>query len=289
MITHTVAPAKINWTLEVLGKRDDGYHEIRTILQTVELHDEISAADSVRPDPLPQKYELVTLAAGMILRHAGRDIAPSLRIDKRIPLAAGLGGGSTDAAATLRLLNHHGGLGVSADDMLAMAAELGSDVSFFLRGGTALAEGRGEVITPLPDAPQAWLVLLAPGASIEDKTRRMYGALQPGDFSDGSQSAALASCIETGGVLDGSMLCNAFERAAFEAFDGLARYRDWMLEAGAASVHLAGAGPALFALASGEPEARAIRARLNRARRGERVHVVRTVTASEATLVWQSA
>lgn len=288
MILHAIAPAKVNLTLEVLRRRDDGYHDVRTILQTIELHDEITAADSPRPDQLPQKYELVTRAAEAILRRAGRDLAPSLRITKRIPLAAGLGGGSTDAAATLRLLNRHGSLGLDDEALHEIAASLGSDVPFFLRGGTALGEGRGEIITPLPDAPPAWIVLLVPGLVLEDKTRRMYAALEPDDFSDGSRTQALADHLRAGGPLDDLLLHNAFERAAHEMFRGLDTYRDWMQQAGARRVHLSGAGPALFALTTGEPEARAIRARMNRARRGERVHVLRTVTSAESTLMWES-
>jgi 4-diphosphocytidyl-2-C-methyl-D-erythritol kinase len=116
----------------------------------------------------------------------------------------------------------------------------------------------------------------------------MYGALTPEDFSDGSRTAGLASAIEQDRAVEDVMLCNAFERVAYTIFPGLAGFRDWMIEAGARSVHVSGAGPALFALASGEPEARAMRARMNRARRGERVYIVRTIPASEATLAWRT-
>jgi 4-diphosphocytidyl-2-C-methyl-D-erythritol kinase len=288
---QTVAPAKINWTLEVIRKRDDGYHEIRTILQTIELHDEMSFEEAdgfymdVKGPYRPGPDDLILRAASTFA--AERNVnGVSIRLDKRIPVAAGLGGGSSDAAATLRAMSQLFG---STDEQVAKIAEgIGSDVPFFLRGGTALAEGRGERITPLADGSEAWLVLVVPAIMMADKTRTMYKWLAPEDFSDGSRTGALASAIEQGEAVEDGMLCNTFERAAYSIFSGLAGFRDWMIEAGARSVHLSGAGPALFALASGEPEARAIRARMNRARRGERVYVVRTIPASESTLAWRT-
>jgi 4-diphosphocytidyl-2-C-methyl-D-erythritol kinase len=290
-VIHTVAPAKVNLTLEVLGKRDDGYHEVRSVLQTIELHDELTfeAEDEFSYD-VKGPYEvseddLVLRAASLFAVEAGVP-GVDIRLDKRIPVASGLGGGSSDAAATLRAMERL----FSAKDGLVrgLAEGIGSDVPFFLQGGTVLAEGRGERVTPLPDIGEKWLVLVVPAIRIENKTRAMYGALLPGDFSDGGKTPALVDAVRQGRSIDDEMLCNAFERAAYEMFPGLGGFRDWMLEAGARSVHLSGAGPALFALASGEPEARAIRGRMNRARRGERVYVVRTVSAAEATLTWNT-
>jgi 4-diphosphocytidyl-2-C-methyl-D-erythritol kinase len=292
MTLTTVAPAKINWTLEVLGKRDDGYHEIRSVMQTIELHDELSFEPS---DAIEVTYEGQEAPEGDLVARAAEAFAERtgghgarISVRKRVLEAAGLGGGSSDAAATLRGLNQLWGVGSMDERLAEMGSELGSDVAFFSHGGTALAEGRGERVTPLPDAPQAWLVLLVPAISLPAKTRAMYSTLRAEDFTDGSRTAALVERLATeDGIEDGS-LCNAFERAAYEHFPGLGKFRDWLIEAGAGSVHLCGAGPALFALASGEPEARAIRGRLNRQRHGERVHVVRTVGPTEATLVWDA-
>lgn len=286
---HTVAPAKVNLTLEVLGKRDDGYHEVRTVLQTIDLHDELSFEEAAGFD-LDVKGAYSPTADDLVIRAASlfaveRNVSGvSVKLDKRVPVAVGLGGGSSDAAAALRAMSKL--FGASDEQLIMLAAGIGSDVTFFLRGGTALAEGRGERVTPLPDAREAWLVLVVPALAMADKTRTMYAALTTEDFSDGARTAALAAAIGRGEAVEDGMLCNAFERAAYEMFAGLGGFRDWMLEAGARSVHLSGAGPALFALASGEPEARAIRARMNRARRGEKVYMVRTIPASEATLVW---
>jgi 4-diphosphocytidyl-2-C-methyl-D-erythritol kinase len=291
-VIHAIAPGKINWTLEVLGKRPDDYHEVRTVIQTIELHDELTFTTADRMSlsvtgPHIATDEDLILQAVRLRRERDREPGGiSISLDKRLPVAAGLGGGSSDAAATLRVLNEMWEARLGQHGLARLAARLGSDVPFFLRGGTALAGGRGEVTSPLPDAPMTWLVLLVPALALPNKTRTMYEALTPGDFTDGSRTKALADHISGGGRIEGERLYNAFDRAAYEVFEGLAVFRDWLLEAGAPSVHVCGAGPSLFALASGEPEALAIRARLNRARRGERVHVVRTVTAAESTLTW---
>jgi 4-diphosphocytidyl-2-C-methyl-D-erythritol kinase len=288
MPVTTIAPAKINWTLEVLGKRADGFHEVRTILQTIELHDEVSveASDRVavsyagRPAP---REDSVRRAADSFAAESG--LGATISVTKQIPVSAGLGGGSSDAAATLRSLAAVWGINEN-DRLPDYARALGSDVTFFLTGGTALAKGRGEVVTPLPDVSETWMLLVVPPISITGKTRRMYSSLRPGDFSDGSNTMQVAERIREGKPIGDDLMCNAFERAAFEAFEGLEKYREWMMAAGARRVHLAGAGPSLFALASGEAEARAMRARITRPKMGERVYAVRTISAAEATLVW---
>ena len=288
MAVTTVAPAKINWALEVLGERPDGFHEVRTILQTIELHDEVSAEASDRvavtyAGRSAPRDDSVRLAAEAFSAESG--LAATVSVSKQIPVSAGLGGGSSDAAATLRCLSAVWDV-EDPERIEAIAAGLGSDVAFFLSGGTALAQGRGEVVTPLPDVGETWMLLVVPPVSIPEKTRRMYASLRPGDFSDGSWTTNLAEEITAGKAVTDAVICNAFERSAYEVFPGLEKYREWMLAAGARVVHLAGSGPSLFALVSGEAEARAMRARITRPKTGERVFAVRTVGAAEATLVW---
>ncbi|HEY5626128.1 MAG TPA: 4-(cytidine 5'-diphospho)-2-C-methyl-D-erythritol kinase [Dehalococcoidia bacterium] len=292
MIT-TVAPAKINWTLEVLGRRDDGYHDVRTVMQAVDLCDEISVdmagrltmAGNSNVD-VPDDEDLILRAARAMAAAAGREAKAAVSATKRVPAAAGLGGGSSDAAATLRVLDRLWETNATGDRLLEVAAGLGSDVPFFLHGGTALAEGKGERITPQADVAATWLVILVPPLTMSEKTKRMYAALTPGDFTQGLHGEAFLAHLASGGSVADAPLFNAFERAAYECFDGLTFFRDSLLQAGASSVHVSGAGPALFCLASGEPEARAIRSRVARVRRGEKVHVVRTLTAAESTAVW---
>ena len=169
-------------------------------------------------------------------------------------MAAGLGGGSSDAAAALRGLNELWGLGLPPEALADMAARLGSDVPFFLHGGTALAEGRGERVTPLPDVPPQELVVVLPSLTLADKTRRMYSLLTPADYTDGSMAGRLADAIRQGRPVTDEHLFNVFDEPAFRTFPELERLRRALLGAGARSVHLAGSGPALFALVDNATE-----------------------------------
>ncbi len=278
------AAAKINWTLEVMGRRDDGYHEVRSVMQTVEPCDilELTPADrlelEVEGAHQPSQDDLVLRAAALL---EGGASGAYIRLSKRVPVAAGLGGGSSDAAAALRGLNHMWRLGYDDAHLAEMGAGIGSDVAFFVHGGTALAEGRGERVTPLTDVPATWLVLLVPTPlRLPEKTRRMYAALTPADFSDGSRTEALRRRLRDGQPVDDGSLYNAFERAAYEVFEGLDAYRDALLAAGARTVHLAGSGPALFALGPDEGAARAMHDRLRPP--GGQSLVVHTLTTAEA-------
>jgi len=280
------APAKVNWTLEVLGRPDHyrGYHEVRTVMQTIDLCDilEFEPGEGVRLEVEgPHEAledDLVLRAAALLDGGGGR--GARIHLAKRIPVAGGLGGGSSDAAATLRGLNELWRLGLGGGRLVEMAAGLGSDVPFFLAGGTALVEGRGERIAPLPDAAPAWLVVLAPPIALVEKTQRMYAALTPSDFSDGSRTAALVTAIRGRRPLVDSGLFNVFERAAYAVFEGLDVYREALLAAGAGRAHLAGAGPALFALAPDEAGANAIRDKVSLP--SGRLFVARTLTAAES-------
>jgi 4-diphosphocytidyl-2-C-methyl-D-erythritol kinase len=130
-----------------------------------------------------------------------------------------------------------------------MAARLGSDVPFFVHGGTALAEGRGERVVPLPDAPRQELVIALPDLNLADKTRRMYSLLTPADYTDGSTARRLAEAIRRGEPVEDGQLFNVFDGPAFRTFPELESLHRVLLAAGARSVHLAGSGPALFVLA----------------------------------------
>jgi 4-diphosphocytidyl-2-C-methyl-D-erythritol kinase len=280
------APAKINWTLEALGRPDSyrGYHEVRTVMQTVEPCDslDIGPANGLQLEVEGRRGvsedDLILRAAAALDEGGGRGAC--IRVSKRIPVAAGLGGGSSDAAVALRGLNELWKLGHSDAQLAEAGAGLGADVPFFVYGGTGLAEGRGERVTSLPEPPPVWLVLLAPPFELPEKTKRMYAALTPDDFSDGSRTEALVGRIRGGGQIDDSGLYNVFERVAYEVFAGLDAYRDALLAAGARHVHLAGSGPALFALGADEDAARSVHARLRLP--GGQAFVVRTLRAAEA-------
>ena len=253
------ACAKINLVLEVLGRRADGYHEVATVLQEIDLKDILSIGRhaEIRVEP---REDLVLKAAGA-LREAGRCTeGASISIAKGIPVAAGLGGSSSDAAAALRGLNELWGLGLSPGELAGLASHVSSDTAFFLCGGTALGEGRGEVITPLPAFAASWVVLLRPPLQPPpNKTQRLYQSLGPSHFTDGGYATRLADRLRQGRPVCETCFYNAFERVAFDAFPGLETYWRRFADAGAGSVHLAGSGPTLFALLDDRSRARELR------------------------------
>jgi 4-diphosphocytidyl-2-C-methyl-D-erythritol kinase len=255
------APAKINWTLEVLGRRPDGYHEVRTILQTIDIFDtlELETAselvlETTGEDVPPPQENLIMRAARLLQERTGYGGGARMRLAKAIPVAAGLGGGSSDAAAASRGLDLLWGLNLSHERLVELAAEVGSDVTFFLRGGTALAEARGERLTALPDAPATAILVVVPPLSIPEKTRHMYSLLGPKDYSDGAAGDRLADALRQGRPLKEGELYDVFSSLAFQAFPELQTCRQALIQAGAGAVHLAGSGPALFVLLSNEEQ-----------------------------------
>jgi 4-diphosphocytidyl-2-C-methyl-D-erythritol kinase len=261
------APAKINLTLEVLGKRPDGYHEIRSVMQAINLSDRLSFKTNEKIifecDSLLWQAEksLIGRAVDATKRHTGVSNGVLIQITKRIPLSSGLGGDSSDAAAILLGLNQFWELGIPPGDLVEMAGTLGSDVPFFLTGGTALAEGTGRQISPLPAMPHSWVLLLLPHVERpEFKTGALYARLNPGVFTDGARTDALVARLSRGEAVRLEDLFNVFESVAYEVFAGLESYRDGFQKIAGTPVHLAGAGPALFALFNdGEKAARAWR------------------------------
>lgn len=254
-----IAPAKINLALEVLRRRSDGFHEIDTVMATIDLADRIV----LRPRPdgagvevsLTGEYaagidpegDLSRLAAIRMAEAAGRSPDVTIEVEKRIPSPGGLGGGSSDAAAVIRGLNHLWDLKWSMTRLEAVGATIGSDVPFFLHGGTARCTGRGEVVEPLRDiTPLRLLVLVPPVPAAADKTARRYAGLHHHDFSDGGRSKRLAARIARKAPPPTSDLVNAFEsvieRTEPELVAHFARYA----QAGAMRLHLCGAGPSVF-------------------------------------------
>ena len=255
-------PAKINLTLEVLSKRPDGYHEIRSVIQTINLCDSLSFSlndklqfGSDAPDFVVEE-SLVSRAAALLQQTTGCSKGARIEIGKRIPLASGLGGDSSGAAAILRGLNKLWRLGLSTAQLLELAPRLGSDVAFFLYGGTALVEGRGERVTPLPPLPHRWVVLLMPPVPrMPEKTRQLYASLKPSHYTDGQITQKLVEVLNEGGEFKPSMLFNTFENVAFEFFPGLKVYKEHFTQLGASYVHLTGSGPALFTMLEDKAQA----------------------------------
>lgn len=246
------APAKINLTLEVLGKRADGFHEIRSVLQTIDLYDTLYVQEgkgfTFQCDMPGWSAEKSLVSRVLSLLPADFKGGAAIKIEKRIPLLSGLGGDSSDAAALLKGLNELYELNISDDNLHKVANELGSDVAFFLKGGTALAEGKGENLTPLPPLKKFWLVLLFPDITVEPgKTTKMYAALKSSSFSDGARTGQLVEAIKNGKPIEPGLLCNAFEDIVLDVYPDLSYYIRGCIRQGI-PVHLAGSGPTLFAI-----------------------------------------
>ncbi len=237
------APAKLNLGLEVLGKRPDGYHELVTILQTIDLSDRLilEPAPRLAYQPPPGISDDLVARALQFLTEKGVVIEAHLSLEKHIPVAAGLGGGSSDAGTLLGAFVHAGLPRLLA---VAIATQLGSDVPFFLDGGTALARGRGTDLVPLPP-PNGWFVLVVPELTLAHKTRQLYAALSPADYSDGMATLRQAERLRLGQNLDPQLVRNAFLRPLL-TFEAVRRTLDAFLTAGARWAWPSGAGPTVF-------------------------------------------
>jgi 4-diphosphocytidyl-2-C-methyl-D-erythritol kinase len=277
--------AKINLTLDILGRRADGYHELASVMQTVALCDTVALVPA--PDgsrtltcDLPELAGPANLAMRAADALAAEVDAPgvALELRKEIPVQAGLGGGSSDAAAVLLALAELWCVRLSSAELLRLAARLGSDVPFFLTAGTARVGGRGEVVQPLPDIEPCWLVLLKPTVSVP--TAAAFGALAPGDFSAGAATERLARDVLQGKPVAFDALANGFEMSVARDFPTVAAGRAALLAAGAEVVRLSGSGPTLFApferLGPAADVWRALRAA------GHAVWLTRTVSRAEA-------
>ena len=260
---EVLAYAKLNLTFEVLGRRNDGFHQITTIMQTIGL------ADLIRIEPdsalvveceypeLAGEKNLVWRAAVELAKIGNVEPTARITVEKHIPVGMGLGGGSSDAAAALLGLNLLWDLGLSVDELAPIAAGLGSDVSFFLWGGTALAQGRGEQITSLSPLPPLAVTLVFPDLAIPNKTATMYSRLTLGQFSDGGVTRQMVQILTAGQFVKESvsgLVFNAFSKVAAQSYPELAELYREVAEQGGPAMHLCGAGPALFALPSSEEE-----------------------------------
>jgi 4-diphosphocytidyl-2-C-methyl-D-erythritol kinase len=250
--------AKVNRSLRVLGKRRDGYHELDTIFQTVDLTDRMDFLErederlvlTIDGADLPATEEnLVLQAARALLARAGATRGADIHLSKKIPVGGGLGGGSSNAASTLRALSALWNLRVSEADLHSLAASLGSDVPFFLLGGRARGTGRGEILTPLPDGPQEWVLLVMPPFSLS--TAEVYGALPAGALTDSAAATNLGASDPLGGPDR-----NDLEPAAESLQGELRRFRSALLDHGAASARLSGSGSTVFGVFGDEESAR---------------------------------
>ena len=267
MITEA-AYAKINLGLNILGKRADGYHEVAMVMQSVGLSDTITISEgkgieistniaglSCGPDNLAYK------AAALLAERAGLEPNVHIDLEKRIFMAAGLAGGSSDAAAVLRGLNRYWGLGLTNDELRQEAAKLGSDIPFCIEGGTALALGRGEIIEPLEDLPEA-IVVLAKPRGIEVSTAWVYKNYNEGRVIRVPKIRRMAEHIAEGAPALVPYMANVLETVTIPEYPVLASLKAAMVGAGAYYAMMSGSGPTVFAFVDSQDTARQVLAAL---------------------------
>lgn len=258
--------AKINLGLDVLGKRDDGYHEVRMIMQSIGLCDEISlevleedvirlSLDGAGPDVPEDERNIMYKAAALLKEHCSLRKGVYIRAVKHIPSQAGLGGGSADAAAVLKGMNGLFELGLDEKELRELGVRLGADVPFCIMEGTALAEGIGEVLTPIKKAPHLYVLLAKPSEGVA--TGGIYKAIdESGLMEDEEGRAHRKDCIDgliracdTGDIreLCGDLI-NIFEPVTEARQPLIAELRQRMLELGALGALMSGSGPTVYGL-----------------------------------------
>jgi 4-diphosphocytidyl-2-C-methyl-D-erythritol kinase len=257
--------AKINLGLEIVGKRPDGYHNIRTLFQTVSLADELTfdpAPDGVLelagsdPSIAWDRTNLVHRAARSLLDAAGSDHGARITVLKAVPAGRGLGGGSSNAAATLLALNKMWDLGLGPGELARLSRPLGADVPFFLKGGLCLGEDVGDRLTPLPDMKPLACLLIFPPFPIP--TPSIYAGVDA-SLTSPAKDSKIVRFLESG---DLGLLENDLERIIFRAYPELERWTSFFREQGALLSQVSGSGSAVYGLFPDPPSAEAARRRL---------------------------
>ena len=253
------ANAKINLTLDILGTREDGYHEVTMIMQEISLHDTLSMgkinqgisltiAIEGQKGTLPaDESNLCWKAAALVQKEYNLQEGVEIHLTKRIPMAAGLAGGSADAAAVLKGMNHLFRLGMTEARLCELGARLGSDIPFCIMGGTMLATGRGEVLTRLPSFPRLSVVLAKPPVGVS--TAWAYKTYDAGYDGPHPDNEAMLEAIHGGDAHKAaSLLCNVLEGVTETEHPVIADYKRLMMEHGAMASMMSGSGPTVFGL-----------------------------------------
>ena len=252
------AYAKINLALDVLRRRPDGYHEVRMIMQSVRLHDRLRITRTRTPgirlrtnlDFLPtNENNLVYAAANLFFEQFPQDHGVNIQLDKRIPVSAGMAGGSTDAAAALFGLNRLFQTGLSLSELQKLGVKLGADVPYCLLRGTALSEGIGEILTPLAPAPSCHVLLVKPPVSIS--TKHVYEHLNLDETTLHPDIDGMIDAIHRKSLPDtAALLSNVLESVTRREYPAIADIEDTMREFGALNALMSGSGPTVFGLFS---------------------------------------
>ena len=260
-----LANAKINLSLDVTGIRDNGYHEVSMIMQSVDLADildiEKNEGDSIiltcDNNDLPcDEHNLIIRAAGALMEKTGRPYGLKIHLTKNIPMAAGLAGGSADAAAALVGINKLCGYGLSVEELKEIGAGIGADIPFCIQGGTCLAEGIGEILTPLSPLPECRIVLVKPPFDVS--TAYVYKNLDPllaGDIYH-PDTRRMISLIENGNISDiAGDLGNILESVTVRAYPEISNIKKRLINSGAEGSLMSGSGPTVYGIYTDESAA----------------------------------
>ena len=264
------AMAKVNLGLDVLRKREDGYHDLRMVMQSVYLYDKIRMTVKAEPGIalrtnlryLPTGADnLVCRAAQLLIDEFGIEGGVSMDLQKHIPVAAGLAGGSSDAAAVLVGMNRLFRLGLSLEELQQRGVKLGADIPYCLQRGTALAEGIGEQLTVLPKAPNCFVLLAKP--KVHESTKFVYGNMRANDLSYHPDIDGQIQAIRGGDFYKmAELMGNVLETVTIPAIPVIQEIKDTMLHYGAVNAMMSGSGPTVFGLFDDRAKAKAAYSRL---------------------------
>ena len=246
--------AKINLGLEILNKRNDGFHSIKTIMTKISLFDEIdirkSSKNSVIQDGIDEENNLVTKILNF-MQDKYFDEKLEINIRKNIPYSSGLGGGSSNSASVIKGLNEFLRLNLDSKEMFDIALKFGSDIPFFLSSSSAMVQGRGEVIRFIEKPNINYLLLICPNINLENKTRKVFNNLK--NFTNGETQENLLNKIKSNIKITESLF-NGLEKSAFLVFDELSEIKDILSELCLPNISMSGAGPSFFSIIDNENE-----------------------------------
>ncbi|MFC0300094.1 4-(cytidine 5'-diphospho)-2-C-methyl-D-erythritol kinase [Virgibacillus soli] len=265
MAIYEKAPAKINLTLDILNKRTDGYHEVEMIMTTIDLYDRVELS-TLKEDCIKvtlwsrfvpnDERNLAYKAAQAFKEKYAISSGVHIKIDKSIPVSAGLGGGSTDAAAVLRGLNKLWDVQASIEELAHLGATISSDVPFCVYGGTALAKGRGEIIEKLPSPPSCWVVLAKPDIGVSSKS--IFQQVHVDKMQHPRTDVMITSLHHNDFFMMCESIGNSLEAVTINQHPEVLQIKNRMKQAGATGVLMSGSGPTVYGLVQQERKAQKI-------------------------------
>ena len=275
------ALGKINLGLDVLGRRENGYHDVRMVMQTVYLYDRIIMKKSKTPGIrletnlyyLPvNENNLAYQSAPMLMDEFHKEEGVSIQLDKHIPVAAGMAGGSSNAAAVLFGMNRMFSLGLSQKELMERGVKLGADVPYCIMRGTVLAEGIGEILTPLSPMPKCYVLIAKPAVSVS--TKMVYEKLDSHEIEDHPDIDGILAGLKAGDLkkVAGSM-GNVLERVTVDAYPVIDRIKKMMIKEGALNAMMSGSGPTVFGIFEEKATARKAADAIRDARLTKQVYV----------------